>query len=56
MYVPEETSVTSVNFDSYCEDIIMKRLHVDVDETLGAMCTGFNNIQVAFNWDAFQAM
>ncbi len=45
VYVPEETSVRSSNFDSYCEDIIMKRLHVDVDETLSAMCSGFNGIQ-----------
>ena len=43
--MPEETSVTSLNFDSYCADIIMKRMHVDVDETLSAMCAGFNAIQ-----------
>ena len=45
VYVPEETSVTSSNFDSYCEDCVMKRLHVDVDETLSAMSAGFNAIQ-----------
>jgi hypothetical protein len=45
VYVPEETSVTSMNFDSYCADSVMKRLHVDVDETLTAMCSGFNAIQ-----------
>lgn len=37
--------MTSFNFDSYCADIVMKRLHVDVDETLSAMSSGFNAIQ-----------
>ena len=45
MYVPEETSVTSSNFDSYCADSVMKRMHVDVDEALSAMSSGFNAIQ-----------